>query len=242
MSPLRELWITSLRFGPLEDLSGPLLQTKSEPCVKTKTDWCTVDKCLCTETHLCSFTPAQTDCLFYPSERRTTRSTEEKQAVRSTSVGWKMERGRSPVQGSSCPPGRRQRSNNSCSSVWPTATWGITWRGGVGLLFIAVATVVGKLVDLLVYLTGRSRVWRSSVHLSRSRTGTCLCAAGWPTGWNTARPRRRWRLQKGSPSEFSPGVCGGKDGAGVTLSRMLSELAPRPHLICKPPDHLHILW
>lgn len=31
-------------------------------------------------------------------------------------------------------------------------------ESGVGLLFIAVATVVGKLVDLLVYLTGRSRV------------------------------------------------------------------------------------
>lgn len=88
-----------------------------------------MDKYLCMETFLCLFTPTQTVYLFYPSERRTIRSTEVKQAVRSTSVGWKMEWRWSPVPGSSCPPGRRQRSNISCSSVWPTASWGVTERG-----------------------------------------------------------------------------------------------------------------
>lgn len=90
---LHDLQIIILHFHSLEDLSDPLLQTKSEPCVKTKKDSCVMDKCLCIETLLCLFTPAQTAYLFYPSERRTTRSTEVKQAVRSTSVGWKMEWG-----------------------------------------------------------------------------------------------------------------------------------------------------
>lgn len=124
-----------------------------------------MDKCLCIETLLCLFTPAQTAYLFYPSERRTTRSTEVKQAVRSTSVGWKMEWGWSPVPGSSCPPGRRQRSNISCSSVWPTASWGVTERGrtceeicantgdkmiwGLVLLLVAAATVEVKWVAFL---------------------------------------------------------------------------------------------
>lgn len=59
--------------------------------MKAKKDWCIMDKYLCMETLLCLFTPAQTVYLFYPSERRTIRSTAVKQAVRSTSVGWKME-------------------------------------------------------------------------------------------------------------------------------------------------------
>lgn len=42
-----------------------------------------------------------------------------------------------PGAGSNRPPGSRDRSNISCSSVWPAATWGVTeretWGGGGGI-------------------------------------------------------------------------------------------------------------
>lgn len=63
--------------------------------------------------------------LFYPRERNSSRSKAVKQAVRSSGEG-RRELGGPPGAGSNCPPGSRDRSNISCSSVWPATTWGVT--------------------------------------------------------------------------------------------------------------------
>jgi len=64
--------------------------------------------------------------LCYPRERISSSNKEVKQAMR-----WNWRRGRKewgepPGAGSNCPPGSRDRSNISCSSVWPATTWGVT--------------------------------------------------------------------------------------------------------------------
>lgn len=62
---------------------------------------------------------------FYPSARKSSRKTTVKQAE--TSSG---DRTKASVrdEGRRRPPGRRDNSNISCSSVWPTTTRGTTSR------------------------------------------------------------------------------------------------------------------
>lgn len=64
--------------------------------------------------------------LFYPRERNTSSSKEVKQAARSGNNEARKERRKSPDAEKNCPPGSRDRSNVSCSSVWPATTWGVT--------------------------------------------------------------------------------------------------------------------
>jgi len=65
--------------------------------------------------------------VFYPRERNSSRSKAVKQAVRSSGEGRRRrERAEPPGAGSNRPPGSRDRSNISCSSVWPATTWGVT--------------------------------------------------------------------------------------------------------------------
>lgn len=64
--------------------------------------------------------------LFYPRERHSSSSKAVKQAARSGNNEARKERGESPDAGKNCPPGSRDRSNVSCSSVWPATTWGVT--------------------------------------------------------------------------------------------------------------------
>ena len=67
--------------------------------------------------------------LFYPRERNSSRSKAVKQVVRSSGEGRRRrEWGGPPGAGSNRPPGSRDRSNISCSSVWPATTWGVTER------------------------------------------------------------------------------------------------------------------
>lgn len=66
--------------------------------------------------------------LFYPRERNSSSSKAVKQAVRSSGEGRRREWGEPSGTGSNCPPGSRDRSNISCSSVWPATTWGVTKR------------------------------------------------------------------------------------------------------------------
>lgn len=106
----------------LHDSLAVVPMTRVEPFIRETKRWdmATMDKCAFKNVYLllCTY-------LLYPSERNSSRSVEIKQALRSISDGRK-EWGGSPGPESNCPPGRRDRSNILCSSVWPTTGWGVT--------------------------------------------------------------------------------------------------------------------
>lgn len=65
--------------------------------------------------------------LLYPRARKSSRNTDVKQAARSS--GDRTE-GSGTGGGKRRPPGRRDSSNISCSSAWPTTTRGTTYGTG----------------------------------------------------------------------------------------------------------------
>lgn len=65
--------------------------------------------------------------LFYPRERNNRRNRAVKQAVRSRGKERRTQQAEAPGSGSNRPPGSRDRSNISCSSVWPDETSGVTY-------------------------------------------------------------------------------------------------------------------
>ena len=65
--------------------------------------------------------------VFYPKVRNNSSSKAVKQTVRSSDDGRRRGEWRGPPGAvSNHPPGSRDRSNISCSSVWPATTWGVT--------------------------------------------------------------------------------------------------------------------
>lgn len=75
------------------------------------------------------FNNVQIMSMLYPRERNSSSSKAVKQTVTSSGDGRRgTERGGPPCAVSNCPPGSTDRSNISCSSVWPATTWGVTER------------------------------------------------------------------------------------------------------------------
>lgn len=64
--------------------------------------------------------------MFYPRDRNSSSNEQVKQAVRRNERRGRKESGEPSGAGPNCPPGSRDRSNISCSSVWPTTAWGVT--------------------------------------------------------------------------------------------------------------------
>lgn len=70
----------------------------------------------------------QTTALVYPREMNSISIEVVKQVVRRNGRRCWKERGEASGVEGNCPPGSRDSSNNSCSSVRPTTSWGVTER------------------------------------------------------------------------------------------------------------------
>lgn len=80
---------------------------------------------ICEIKHLFLLSTLQIISFLYPKERKSSRSTDVKQAVRSSGDGRRRGWGASDG-GRRRPAGRRDSSNSSCSSMWPATTRGVT--------------------------------------------------------------------------------------------------------------------